>query len=97
MIDILLFIAGRNERVKTRFFISIFIRNGGSSCSIFCMCVMLLDQLKNEHAVDIFQRVRALQRQRVAMITSLVRHKSSIVCLFEISFLYRLNTNIFMK
>jgi len=36
------------------------------------MCVMLLDQLKNEHAVDIFQRVRALQRQRVAMITSLV-------------------------
>jgi hypothetical protein len=61
------------------------------------MCVMLLDQLKNEHAVDIFQRVRALQRQRVAMITSLVRHKSSIVCLFEISFLYRLNTNIFMK
>ena len=50
-------------------------RNGGPSCSIFCMCVMLLDQLKNEHAVDIFQRVRALQRQRVAMITSLVCSK----------------------
>lgn len=37
------------------------------------MCVMLLDQLKNEHAVDIFQRVRALQRQRFAMLTNLVR------------------------
>lgn len=34
---------------------------------------MLLDQLKSEHAVDIFQRVRSLQRQRFAMITTLVR------------------------
>ncbi|CAF4855478.1 unnamed protein product, partial [Rotaria sp. Silwood1] len=49
--------------------------NGGPSCSIFCMCVILLDQLKNEHAVDIFQRVRALQRQRIAMITSLTQYE----------------------
>jgi len=61
-----------NRIVKNIIFLLILIRNGGSSCSIFCMCVMLLDQLKNEHAVDVFQRVRALQRQRVAMITSLV-------------------------
>jgi hypothetical protein len=54
-------------------------RNGGPSCSIFCMCVMLLDQLKNEHAVDIFQRVRALQRQRAAMITSLVCQKDFLL------------------
>ena len=47
-------------------------RNGGSCCSIFCMCRILLDQLKREHAVDIFQSVRALQRQRPAMISSLV-------------------------
>ncbi|CAF4570388.1 unnamed protein product [Rotaria socialis] len=39
------------------------------------MCVMLLDQLKNEHAVDIFQRVRALQRQRAAMITSFAQYE----------------------
>jgi hypothetical protein len=36
------------------------------------MCLILLDQLKREHAVDIFQSVRALQRQRPAMISSLV-------------------------
>lgn len=36
------------------------------------MIVILLDQLKTEHAVDIFQSVRALQRQRSAMITSFV-------------------------
>lgn len=52
----------------------VLIRNGGPACSIFCMCVMLLDQLKNEHAVDIFQRVRTLQRQRAAMITSFVSY-----------------------
>jgi len=75
MIDILLFIAGIiTDSINQILYIiiCILIRNGGPSCSIFCMCVMLLDQLKNEHAVDIFQRVRALQRQRVAMITSLV-------------------------
>ena len=65
----------------------VFFRNGGPSCSIFCMCVMLLDQLKNEHAVDIFQRVRALQRQRIAMITSLVRlQEDSIDCIEGFSF-----------
>lgn len=57
------------KKTFERFF---FFSNGGAACSIFCMCVMLLDQLKNEHAVDIFQRVRTLQRQRIAMITSLV-------------------------
>ena len=79
MIDTLLFTAGRRNffqsKTEVRMFkmnILFLLRNGGPSCSIFCMCVMLLDQLKNEHAVDIFQRVRALQRQRVAMITSLV-------------------------
>ena len=36
------------------------------------MIVILLDQLKTEHAVDIFQSVRTLQRQRPAMITSFV-------------------------
>ncbi len=64
-------------------------RNGGPACSIFCMSVILLDQLKSEHAVDIFQRVRALQRQRPAMITSLVCLKIyfdflSLISLFSI-------------
>jgi hypothetical protein len=36
------------------------------------MIIILLDQLKSEHAVDIFQAVRALQQQRPGMITSLV-------------------------
>ena len=36
------------------------------------MIVLLLDQLKTEHAVDIFQSVRALQQQRPGMVTSLV-------------------------
>ncbi|UJR31995.1 hypothetical protein I4U23_019465 [Adineta vaga] len=56
-------------------FITVHCGNGGSACSLFCMCVILLDQLKNEHAVDIFQRVRALQRQRVSMITSLAQYE----------------------
>ena len=60
-------------------------RNGGSACSIFCMSIILLDQLKNEHAVDIFQRVRALQRQRPAMITSLVYLKLRFVLLSLVS------------
>jgi hypothetical protein len=68
------------------FLIVIFLRNGGPSCSIFCVCVMLLDQLKNEHAVDIFQRVRALQRQRVAMITSLVSQNKHLFFLDIILF-----------
>jgi hypothetical protein len=58
-----------------------YFRNGGPTCSIFCMSVILLDQLKNEHAVDIFQRVRALQRQRPAMITSFVCLKLHILSL----------------
>jgi len=57
---------------KYRSFFFCDFRNGGPACSLFCMCVMLLDQLKSEHAVDIFQRVRALQRQRISMITSFV-------------------------
>lgn len=61
------------------------------------MCVMLLDQLKNEHAVDIFQRVRALQRQRVAMITSLVCSNEFSLEYFHITFAFRLNTNTSMK
>jgi len=56
-------------------FITVHCGNGGPSCSIFCMCVMLLDQLKNEHAVDIFQRVRVLQRQRFAMIINLAQYE----------------------
>lgn len=50
-------------------------RNGGPTCSIFCMCWILLDQLKHEHSIDIFQRVRMLQRQRPAMINSFVCYK----------------------
>jgi hypothetical protein len=61
------------------------------------MCVMLLDQLKTEHAVDIFQRVRALQRQRVAMITSLVCQMYQDFYLSNHFLFYRLNMNIFMK
>ncbi len=62
------------------------------------MCVMLLDQLKNEHAVDIFQRVRALQRQRIAMIMSLVCQTNHYYFLyFKFSFLHRLNMNIYTK
>ncbi|CAF0809474.1 unnamed protein product [Adineta steineri] len=59
---------------QTRY-ITVHCGNGGPSCSIFCMSVILLDQLKNEHTIDIFQCVRAIQRQRPAMITSLTQYK----------------------
>jgi protein tyrosine phosphatase len=65
----------------------LFFRNGGPTCSIFSMIIILLDQLKTEHAVNIFQSVRALQRQRLGMITSfvgLIMHFCifNLVCLF---------------
>ncbi|UJR14734.1 hypothetical protein I4U23_001726 [Adineta vaga] len=58
---------------QTRY-ITVHCGNGGPTCAIFCMSLILLAQLKNEHAVDIFQGVRILQRQRPAMITSLAQY-----------------------
>jgi len=68
------FIGHINKRSTDRY-VTVHCGNGGPSCSIFCMCVILLDQLKNEHAVDIFQNVRTLQRQRSAMITSIAQYE----------------------
>ncbi|CAF1375675.1 unnamed protein product [Rotaria sordida] len=56
-------------------YITVHCGNGGPTCSIFCMTFILLDQLKNEHSIDIFQRVRTLQRQRPAMITSFAQYE----------------------
>ena len=73
IIDRLSYMAGKTkERKKNSRLELVFFRNGGAICAIFTMIVILLDQLKSEHAVDIFQSVRALQRQRPAMITSFV-------------------------
>ncbi|CAF1581861.1 unnamed protein product [Rotaria sp. Silwood1] len=75
LFDFIGYINKRQHTTNHDRYITVHCGNGGPSCSIFCMCVILLDQLKNEHAVDIFQRVRALQRQRIAMITSLTQYE----------------------
>ncbi|CAF1064624.1 unnamed protein product [Rotaria sordida] len=75
LFDFIGYINKRQHTTNHDRYITVHCGNGGPSCSIFCMCAMLLDQLKSEHAVDIFQRVRALQRQRVAMITSLAQYE----------------------
>ncbi|CAF0818956.1 unnamed protein product [Adineta ricciae] len=71
------FIGQINKRSNTTNrarYIAVHCGYGGSTGALFCMSINLLAQLKNEHAVDIFQGVRALQRQRPAMITSLVQY-----------------------
>ncbi|CAF1460746.1 unnamed protein product [Adineta steineri] len=75
LFDFIGYINKRQHTTNHDRYITVHCGNGGPSCSLFCMCVMLLDQLKNEHAVDIFQRVRALQRQRIAMIMSLAQYE----------------------
>ncbi|CAF2263567.1 unnamed protein product [Rotaria magnacalcarata] len=75
LFDFIGYINKRQHTTNHDRYITVHCGNGGPSCSLFCMCVMLLDQLKNEHAVDIFQRVRALQRQRAAMITSFAQYE----------------------
>jgi hypothetical protein len=45
---------------------------------------MLLDQLDQENAVDVFQAVRNLQRQRAAMITSFVSLKKDVSPSFSV-------------
>jgi len=50
----------------------LFFRNGDSICAIFGLLMILLDQLKSEHTVDVFQTVREFQHQRPELITSFV-------------------------
>ncbi|CAF3984653.1 unnamed protein product [Rotaria sp. Silwood1] len=75
LLDFIGHINKRLDKSNHNRYITVHCGNGGPSCSIFCMSLILLDQLKNEHSIDIFQRARTLQRQRPAMITSFAQYE----------------------
>uniref|UniRef100_A0A0N5AZD9 protein-tyrosine-phosphatase n=1 Tax=Syphacia muris TaxID=451379 RepID=A0A0N5AZD9_9BILA len=47
-------------------------RDGSSETGIFCCITLLLERLRSEKSVDVFQTVRSLQRCRPRIVTSLV-------------------------
>ncbi|CAM2720785.1 unnamed protein product [Rotaria socialis] len=75
LFDFMGYVSKRSNQNNQNRYITVHCGNGGPSCSIFCTSLILLDQLKNEHSIDIFQRVRALQRQRPAMINSFAQYE----------------------
>jgi hypothetical protein len=56
--------------------------------------LILFEQLKHEHAVDIFQCVRALKHQRSGMITSFVRTIDSIDVLLSVTRRYSISIDL---
>lgn len=58
-------------------FIKNFFRNGSFETGIFCCITLLLERLRSEQLVDVFQTVRSLQRCRPGIITSLVSYFAS--------------------
>ncbi|VDD93726.1 unnamed protein product [Enterobius vermicularis] len=50
-------------------------RNGSFETGIFCCITLLLERLRSEQLVDVFQTVRSLQRCRPGIITSLEQYK----------------------
>ncbi|CAF0843224.1 unnamed protein product [Didymodactylos carnosus] len=65
----------KQHRLCGEKYITVHCGCGGPSTSLFCAAIILLDQLKSEHAIDIFQTVRGLQRQRMNMITNLSQYE----------------------
>ncbi|CAF0883631.1 unnamed protein product [Didymodactylos carnosus] len=65
----------KQQRLCGEKYIIVHCGYGGPSTSLFCAAIILVDQLKSEHAVDIFQTVRGLQRQRMNMITNVSQYE----------------------
>ena len=72
--------------------------SGGSGrTGTYIAISMLLDRLKVEGVVDVFQTVRALRLQRMHMVQSLVRinmDNSALVLIFSSFFRYNTNSAI---
>jgi len=49
-------------------------RDGSAACGVYCCVSLLLERLKAEHRVDVFQTVKSLQAQRPLLFTQLEQY-----------------------
>lgn len=66
-----------NNKFCSRWYIleseSRYLRDGSSETGVFCCISLLLERLKAEHRIDVFQTVRSLQQNRPLMFKRLVK------------------------